>query len=109
LEIDLRLATEYNGAMKIDVKKVAKLSNLTLSPDEEKEFDTQLNNIVGYIEQLNSINTDGIEPTAQITGLVNRLREDKSEDMCLTQDEALSGAKSKKDSLFKVNRLVDTT
>lgn len=95
--------------MKIDVKKVARLSNLTLSPDEESELDTQLNNIVGYIEQLNSVNTKDIEPTAQITGLVNRLRDDEAKDECLTQEEALSGAKNKNNSLFKVPKLVDTT
>lgn len=95
--------------MKIDVKKVARLSNLTLSPDEESEFDTQLNNIVGYIEQLNSVETKDVEPSAQITGLVNRLRNDEVKNECLTQDEALSGAKSKSNSLFKVQKLVDTT
>ena len=41
--------------MKIDVKKVAKLANLEISEDEEKEFDQQLNDIVGYIEKLNAV------------------------------------------------------
>lgn len=95
--------------MKIDIKKVAYLSNLTLSPEEELEFDTQLNNIVGYIEQLNSVDTANVEPTAQITGLVNRLRTDEAKDEYLTQDAALSGARNKNNSLFKVPKLVDTT
>lgn len=53
--------------MKIDITKVAKLANLTLTADEEKEFDQQLNNIVGYIEKLNTIETSGIEPIARVS------------------------------------------
>lgn len=95
--------------MKIDVKKVAKLSSLTLSPEEETEFDTQLNDIVGYIEKLNSVDTSNVEPTAQITGLTNRLRNDNFADDMLSQDEALSGTKKTHNGLFVVEKLVDTT
>jgi len=95
--------------MKIDIKKVAKLANLTLSLDEETEFDKQLNDIVGYIEKLNSVDTSNIEPTAQVTGLKNRTRNDSYTDDMLSTDEALSGAKSTHNGLFKVDKLVDTT
>ncbi len=95
--------------MKIDVKKVAKLANLTLSPEEESEFDTQLNDVVVYIEKLNSIDTTNVEPTAQVTGLLNRTREDKVEKICFTQEEALSGGKKIHNGLFVVDKLVDTT
>lgn len=95
--------------MKIDVTKVSKLANLTLTSDEEKEFDKQLNDIVGYIEKLNSVDTSNVEPTAQVTGLTNRLREEKTEDVCLMQDEALSGGKNLNNGLFVVGKLVDTT
>lgn len=95
--------------MKIDVNKVAKLANLTLTPEEEKEFDQQLNNIVGYIEKLNSIDTTGIEPTAQVTGLSNRTRNDGFADDTLSQEQALSGTKKTHNGLFVVEKLVDTT
>lgn len=94
--------------MKIDVKKVAKLANLTLSESEEIEFDQQLNGIVGYIEKLNAINTENIEPTAQVTGLVNKTRSDNFTDECLTQEDALSGSKNTHNNMFKVGQLVDT-
>ncbi len=94
--------------MKIDVKKVAKLSNLTLTPNEEKEFDQQLNNIVGYIEKLNSIDTSGIEPTAQVTGLINRTRNDDFADDTLSQEDALSGSDKTHNGLFVVDKLVET-
>lgn len=95
--------------MKIDVKKVAKLANLTLSPEEEAEFDTQLNEVVGYIEKLNSVDTSNVAPTAQVTGLTNRLRNDNFSDDTLSQEEALSGGKKTHNGLFVVDKLVDTT
>ncbi len=95
--------------MKIDVKKVAKLANLTLTDSEEKEFDTQLNNIVGYIEKLNSVDTSNVEPTAQVTGLKNKRRNDSFADDNLSQEDALSGGKKTHNGLFVVDKLVDTT
>jgi len=95
--------------MKIDVKKVARLSNLTLSENEKKEFEEQLSSVLGYIEKLNTLDTSGIEPTAQVTGLINRTREDEKTGDCLTQEEALLSAISKTKNLFKVPKLVDTT
>lgn len=94
--------------MKIDVKKTATLSNLTLSPEEEKEFDTQLNDILKYIEQLNDIDTENITPTAQVTGLTNVMRNDKFTDDMLSLDEALSGTDKKHNNMFVVDKLVET-
>ena len=95
--------------MKIDVKKVAKLSNLTLNTDEEKEFDEQLNNVLSYIEQLNKIDTSKITPTAQVTGLKNVTRNDKFTSDMLTAEQVLSGTEKKHNNLFVVDKLVDTT
>lgn len=95
--------------MKMDVKRVSKLANLALTPKEEVEFDMQLNDIIGYIERLNSIDTSELEPTAQITGLKNRTRNDNFSNDTLSQEGVLSGAKSKHNGLFVVDKLVDTT
>lgn len=95
--------------MKIDVKKVAKLANLTLSPDEEVEFDKQLNDVVGYIEKLNGVDTSKVEPTAQVTGLTNVTREDQIAGNSFSQDEAVSGSKKSHIGMFVVEKLVDTT
>lgn len=95
--------------MKIDVRKVATLANLTITPLEEKEFDTQLNDIVGYIEKLNSVDTSNIEPTAQVTGLTNATRADEAPKDGLTQEEALSGTDKTLNGMFVVEKLVDTT
>ena len=95
--------------MKIDVKKVAKLANLTLTPDEEVTFEKQLGDVLTYIDKLNAVDTSNIQPTAQVTGLKNKLREDTQSGIMLSQDEALSGTDSKHNGLFKVDKLVDTT
>lgn len=95
--------------MKIDIHKVAKLANLTLTAQEEQEFDRQLNDIVGYIEKLNSVDTSNVEPTAQVTGLTNQTRDDESIGNCFSQEEALSGGKKTHNGLFVVDKLVDTT
>lgn len=94
--------------MKIDVKKIARLSNLNLTKSEEEEFDGQLNDILSYIEKLNSINTSNINPTAQVTGLTNVLKDDEEVNSSLSQEEALSGTDKKHNGLFVVDKLVDT-
>jgi len=50
--------------MDIDVKKVAMLSRIRLTDDEATELGPQLASIIGYVEQLSEVNTDGVEPTA---------------------------------------------
>jgi len=50
--------------MDIDVKKVAMLSRIRLTDDEAAELGPQLANIIGYVEQLSAVDTDGVEPTA---------------------------------------------
>lgn len=60
-----------------DVRKIALLARLGLSDDEVRKFGPQLQNILGYVEKLQEIDTDGVEPTAQVTGLTNVKRDDK--------------------------------
>lgn len=62
---------------KEQVQHVANLARLGLSPSEIKKFQTQMSSILSYVSQLNEISTDSIEPTAQITGLLNVLRDDR--------------------------------
>lgn len=64
------------------VKHIAKLSRLKLKDDEVKRFSGQLNDIFQYVEQLNGVDTDGVEETSQVTGLKNVSQEDKNETKC---------------------------
>ncbi len=81
------------------VQKVAKLGSLTLTIDEEQKFSEQLSKILGYIEELNAVNTDSVEPTFNVTDNVNVLREDIDRPG-LSQEEALLSASVKKDNFF---------
>lgn len=56
---------------------MAKLARLGLTSEEIAKFQTQLSSILDYVGQLNEVDTDGVEPTAQVTGLVNVMREDR--------------------------------
>ena len=92
--------------MKIDIKHVAKLANLPLSKDEEGKLGKQLEETLKYIESLNEIDTKNVEPTDHVTGQENVLREDKTAPS-LSQDEALSNAKSKHSGMFKVKAVLN--
>lgn len=88
------------------VKHVALLANLKLSEKEIKKFQKQLSEILAYIDQLKKLNTKGVEPTSQVTGLENVLREDEPKPS-LSQKEVLSGAKKEEKGMFKVKAIFE--
>jgi len=94
--------------MKLDilqVQKVAQLASLPLTADEEEKFSKELSETLDYVAQLESVDTKGVEPTSQVTGLENVTREDivgKS----LSQEEALSNAKSTHKGYIKVSAIL---
>jgi len=59
-----------------DVQHLAQLSNLQLADDEVTSLRTDLENIIGYIQQLDELDTSGVEPTYQVTDLQNVWRND---------------------------------
>jgi aspartyl-tRNA(Asn)/glutamyl-tRNA(Gln) amidotransferase subunit C len=63
-----------------DVLKLAHLARLELSEEEIAEFRGELSEILGFVEKLNELDTDGLEPTHQVTGLTNVWREDEIRD-----------------------------
>jgi len=91
----------------LDVKHIAKLSNLVLTEDQIKKFRDQLSKIVTHVSVLDEVNTKDIEPTSQTTGLTNVFRDDEFLGENLTQDEALSGAIQKYNGYFVVSQILD--
>ena len=89
-----------------DVKKIATLARLKLSDDEVQQMSKELDAIVGYVEQLREVDTEGIEPIAQVTGLVNVVREDVVRDMFSIQ-ETLSNAPHANEVAFLVPKAVE--
>lgn len=91
--------------MKINVKHVAKLANLPLSPLEEEKFEKQLSETLDYVNQLEEIDTKGAIPTSQVTGLRNIARDDNVSPS-LSQQQALANAKSVHNGLFKAKTVL---
>jgi aspartyl-tRNA(Asn)/glutamyl-tRNA(Gln) amidotransferase subunit C len=89
-----------------DVLKLARLSRLKLADDEVDRFAKELNNIVQYIEQLQAVDTSGLEPTEQVTGLVNVTRPDEIHEYGVTPEELLKNAPALEDQHIKVKRMI---
>ncbi len=94
------------AAAQFDVKYVAHLARLHLTPDEEKKFGAQLGNILGYIEKLKELDVANVEPTAHATPMVNVMRPDEVRPS-LPHDDALRNAPAKSNGLFIVPKIVE--
>jgi len=86
-----------------EVDHIAKLSRLALAEEEKERYSNQLSSVLAYVEQLNEVNTDNVEATANVTGLSNVFREDiVAEDDCLSHDDIAKNAPEFKDGHFVV-------
>lgn len=63
-----------------DVLDLAKLAKLSLSSEEVEHFKKDLIEILNFVEQLNELDTEGLKPTHQVTGLTNVMRKDQVQD-----------------------------
>lgn len=89
-----------------DVRHLAQLSNLQLSDDEITSLQTDLANILDYIDQLNEIDTSGVEPTYQVTGLENVWRDDTVDASAVTREDLLALASDQADNSIKVPQVL---
>ena len=94
------------AAAEIDVKYVAHLARIALSPEEEQQLSAQLGNILGYIEKLKEADVTGVEPTAHAFPLVNVTRADEVRPS-MSNEDALRNAPAKANGLFMVPKIVD--
>jgi aspartyl-tRNA(Asn)/glutamyl-tRNA(Gln) amidotransferase subunit C len=74
-----------------DIEKVALLARLQLTEDELSKMTLELAQIVGYVDQLGEVNTDGIEPMAHAVATANVFRDDAFA-ASLPREEALANA-----------------
>ena len=87
------------------VEHVARLARLALQPEERRHFTAQLNAVLAYMEQLNTVLTEGVEPTTHVLDLVNVFRGDTVHST-LTAAQALAGAPETAHGFFVVPRIV---
>ncbi len=92
--------------MKMDIEKVARLARLELSEEEKVTFGNQLEQILTYMEQLNRLDTTGVEPTSHAIPVHNVFREDETRPS-FSQEEVLSISPDQEDGHFKVPRIIE--
>jgi len=92
--------------MKMDIEKVARLARLELSGEERETFGNQLEQILTYMEQLNRLDTTGVEPTSHAIPIYNVFREDEVRPS-LSQEEVLAIAPEEEEGHFKVPRIIE--
>jgi aspartyl-tRNA(Asn)/glutamyl-tRNA(Gln) amidotransferase subunit C len=90
-----------------DVLKLANLSRLELSEEEVVSLQAELNQILDYVDQLKTVDTDSLEPTNQVTGLVNVAREDKVIDYGYPPSDLLKNVPEVHQNQIQVKRMVE--
>lgn len=91
---------------KDDVVNVAELARLEFKDEEVEIFTQQLGNILEYIEKLNELDTDKVEPTSHVLDLSTPLRDDKVV-KTLTIEEVLQNAPEAEDDFFVVPQVIE--
>lgn len=88
-----------------DVEHVAELARLSFSEEGKQKLAKELNSILDYMEQLNSLDTTNVEPLSHVIELQNVFRDDVRKE-CLTREEALQNAPAKSEKFFKVPKVI---
>lgn len=89
-----------------DVLKLAQLAKLKLSDEEIEEFTKELSDLLVYVEKLQAVDVDGLEPTNQVNGLVNITRQDEIRDYGYQPLDLLNNVSSVEDNQIKAKRMV---
>jgi aspartyl-tRNA(Asn)/glutamyl-tRNA(Gln) amidotransferase subunit C len=92
--------------VEIDIKYVAHLARLALTPEEETKFGAQLGTVLGYVEKLKEVDVSGVEPTAHAVPLVNVTRPDEVRPS-MSNEDALRNAPAQANGLFMVPKIVE--
>ena len=86
--------------------KLARLARLQLHGDEVARYQKELSAILDYVKVLDSVDTTGIEPTYQVTGLTNVTREDVIVDYGITPKELLKNVPQIQGDYIRVKRMI---
>ncbi|QRR02602.1 Asp-tRNA(Asn)/Glu-tRNA(Gln) amidotransferase subunit GatC [Dyadobacter sandarakinus] len=95
--------------MKIDqasLARIAHLARLNIVPSEEASLLKSMDSVLTWMEQLNEIDTEGVEPLTHILDEENKWREDISTNL-LSREEALGNAPARTTSYFKVPKVIE--
>jgi aspartyl-tRNA(Asn)/glutamyl-tRNA(Gln) amidotransferase subunit C len=88
------------------VRHIAKLARIAMSEEELERLVPELNNILGWVEQLGEVDTDGVEPLATVIDLKLRLRDDVVTDGKI-RDKILANAPEAQHGFFAVPKVIE--
>lgn len=89
------------------VRKVALLARLELTPEEEEKFTSQLSDILDYFEQLSELDVTDVPPTTRAIDVSNVTRQDALQPYP-NREEILDGAPDRDGEFFKVPKIINT-
>lgn len=95
--------------MKVDdtlLDHIAELARLEFQDEEREEIKNDMTRILGFIEEMNAVNTDQVEPLVYMSDARNVMREDDVRTE-ITQQEALKNAPDRDSDYFKVPKVID--
>ena len=88
------------------VRHIAKLARIAMSDAEVEALVPELNNILGWVEQLGEVNTDGVEPLTAVIDQKLRLREDAVTDGD-KRDDVIANAPAAEHGFFAVPKVIE--
>ena len=88
------------------VRHIAKLARIAMSDEELERLVPELNNILGWVEQLGEVNTDGVEPLTAVIDQQLRLRDDVVNDGNI-RDDVLANAPDAQHGFFAVPKVIE--
>ncbi|MGB0932893.1 MAG: Asp-tRNA(Asn)/Glu-tRNA(Gln) amidotransferase subunit GatC [Lishizhenia sp.] len=88
------------------VDHISHLSRLTFEGESKKEIKKDMENIIVFMEKLQSVNTDDVEPLIFMSDEINRLRPDEPS-VTVTHEEALKNAPKKDSDYFRIPKVLD--
>ena len=91
---------------KEEIEHIAMLARLSLTEEEKELFGEQLSSILDYMEKLNELDTEHIEPTSHVLTLSNVMREDAPRDS-IPREDALSNAPDRTDKFYRVPKIIE--
>ena len=89
-----------------DVRHLAQLSSLQMPDAEVESLRAGIEKIINYINQLDELDTDDVEPTYQVTGLQNVWRDDEIIDSSVSRQQLLALAAEQSDNCVKVPKVL---
>ena len=89
-----------------DIRSLAVLSAISVTDEEVENLRGDLSNILDYVKQLDELDTDGVAPTYQVTGLANVSRKDEIVDASVTREQLIALAPEEKEHQIEVPKVL---